>query len=598
MIHLYTTLHRRMASMLALVFLAVLPGFGLKAQSLTVISPNGGEVWTYGSIEVVTWTGQNLSSSVNIEFSYDGGVNWWYLGQVPSSPSGGNASISVPNTSTTNAKLRISDFASAQATDVSNSPFTVYVPPISVWEPASTSAVFVNSLALVYWILNVPDIMLLNVDISLDNGLSYTPVAQNVNAQTYYTYLVLSDTPSETCILKLSNAQDPSEFGLSSVFAINPIPVYTLTSPVTSQIVNVNSPLTITWNVEEPYSSSNYIEFSSNNGLTWEVIANGSNQGNSGSLEWYTPNVNSTECLIRITDSYATSSSDTSAAFTIMPFPETPVCMVTVDSLTNHNIILWEKPVSDLIADFLVYKETDEANVYEVIDTVGYAAVSMVTDNESNPSIRPYRYKIGFRDSINRVFPAGDYHQTIHLTINQGVNGSYNLIWTPYAGLTYTSYKIMRKAGNGAYEQIATVSSSFTSFTDFNAPADDIAYMVKIENAGGCTIGDASAAYNAIYSNQASFDLVSASKITKTDFSIYPNPANDRIFVQPGAQMEGAINLSISDLTGRVVYSTNFWNAIAGQAISINTAGLAEGVYLLQLTTEQAKKASKIIIEH
>ena len=122
--------------------------------------------------------------------------------------------------------------------------------------------------------------------------------------------------------------------------------------------------------------------------------------------------------------------------------------------------------------------------------------------------------------------------------------------------------------------------------------------MVKIENTGGCTIGDASAAYNAIYSKQASFDLVSASKITKTDFSIYPNPANDRIFVQPGAQMEGAINLSISDLTGRVVYSTNFWNAIAGQAISINTAGLAEGVYLLQLITEQAKKASKIIIEH
>jgi hypothetical protein len=62
--------------------------------------------------------------------------------------------------------------------------------------------------------------------------------------------------------------------------------------------------------------------------------------------------------------------------------------------------------------------------------------------------------------------------------------------------------------------------------------------------------------------------------------------------------MEGTVNLSISDLTGRVVYSTTFWNTIAGQAISINTAGLAEGVYVLQLTTEQAKKASKIIIKH
>ncbi|MBK6962641.1 MAG: hypothetical protein IPH20_01565 [Bacteroidales bacterium] len=38
------------------------------------------------------------------------------------------------------------------------------------------------------------------------------------------------------------------------------------------------------------------------------------------------------------------------------------------------------KPVSDLIADFLIYKETDEANVYEVIDTVSYEEVPMVTD--------------------------------------------------------------------------------------------------------------------------------------------------------------------------------------------------------------------------
>lgn len=65
------------------------------AQSITIQSPNGGEVWTYGRIEIATWTGQNLGNIVSIEFSYNGGINWWYFGEVPSGPNGGNASISV-----------------------------------------------------------------------------------------------------------------------------------------------------------------------------------------------------------------------------------------------------------------------------------------------------------------------------------------------------------------------------------------------------------------------------------------------------------------------------------------------------------------------
>jgi hypothetical protein len=89
---------------------------------------------------------------------------------------------------------------------------------------------------------------------------------------------------------------------------------------------------------------------------------------------------------------------------------------------------------------------------------------------DTDLAMRPYRYKIGFSDSDNRVFPAGDFHQTIHLTFSQGVGGNFNLIWTPYIGFNYSSYNILRKTGSGSYEQIATLSSSFNSYTDFNAP--------------------------------------------------------------------------------------------------------------------------------
>ncbi len=568
------------------------------AQTLTIQTPNGGETWTYGTSETTTWTGQNLSSVVNIEFSYDGGINWWYMGQVPSGPTGGIASVGPPNISTSNAILRITDFINPEASDVSDAPFTVYVPPISIWEPSGTSAVFANSPAQVYWFTNVPGIALLNAEISVDNGLTFTPVAQNLNALMSYTYIELSEIPADSCILKLYNTENPSQFGLSQVFRISPLPVYTFTSPLGGEIVKSNSLFTLSWTVENPFSSANYLEFSDDNGATWEVIANGSSQGNSGSVEWFTPYVNSDECRIRITDSYALSSNTVSEAFTIMPFPETPVCMVTVDSLTNQNVIVWEKPVSDLIADFLIYKETDEANIYDVIDTVSYQDIPMVTDPESNPSMRPYRYKIGFRDGENRVFPAGDFHQTIHLTINQGVGGNWNLIWTPYLGFDYNSYKIMRRSGNGPFEQIATVSASFGSFTDFNAPGGDIAYMVKIVNPDGCNTGLRNAVYTDVYSNQASASLVSAGDLSLSSFSVFPVPASDKINIRFGDNVKGTIKLTITDVTGRIIYSAEYSEIREGQLKTVNSSDFREGLYLLNIISADNRITKKIPVRH
>jgi len=572
--------------------------FNGQAQTITLLSPNGGEVWSYGTTEVISWSGENLGNIARVDFSPDGGNSWYYFGEVPTAPGGGNASMGVPSFPTQSALIRISDVSQPQVTDQSDAAFTINIPPISIYEPGNSSVAFVNDAAYVYWQLNIQGISLLNAEISLDNGETFSPIAQNINALISYTYLVLSDVSSDSCILKLINAENPEQFGISAVFTINPKPVYTITSPSGGEFINALSPFTISWNVENPYSNYCYLEYSINNGANWEIIDNGVSNGLSGSYDWFTPNINADQCLIRITDSYSLTSSDTSGVFSIFPFPETPVCMVTVDSLTNSNVIIWEKPDSDLIADFLVYKETDEANVYIVIDTVGYNELPVVNDYDSNPTIRPYRYKIGFKDTENRLFPAGDYHQTIHLTINQGVNGNWNLIWTPYTGFDYTSYRIMRRAGDGAFEQIATVSSSFNSYTDLDAPSGDIAYMIKIVNPDGCNTGLRNAVYTDVYSNQASASVVSVADIRKAVLGVYPNPASDILYIQPGGAIEGNISLTISDLTGRVVYSYNTGDVPAGQLISVSTAGLAEGVYLMNLNSEEVSIARKIVIRH
>jgi len=596
---IYCSISEKLKSLaIGLLLLTGLVPFNGQAQTITLLSPNGGENWVAGTYREVSWSGNNLSNDLRLHFSPDGGGNWYYLADVTSTPVGGIFPVWAPNIVSTNVLLKITDFLNPSVSDVSDAPFTITVIPIIIYQPATGSIVFVNTPTYVNWYLFETGITLLNAELSTDNGQTFTPLAQNINAQLGYTYLVLSATPAEQVILKLYNAMDPSEFSLSSVFTISNVPVYSLTSPSGGEIVNVFSPLTISWEVENPYSEYSELEYSTNNGLTWVFINNGISIGNSGSYVWSTPNINSRECRIRIRDSYAQTSIATSETFTIMPYPETPICMVTVDSLTNQNVIIWEKPVSGLISDFLVYRETSQANVYEVIGTVAYNEEPVITDIDSNPSVRPYRYKIGFVDSENRVFPAGDYHQTIHLTINQGVGGNWNLIWTPYIGFDFASYKILRKTGSGSYQQISTISSSFNSFTDFNAPSGDVAYIVAIQRSGACNAGSRSSTYLDVYSNAASLNPVSVANQKENNFSIYPVPANDLINIQFADTADGPVNLTIADLTGRIIYSRDYTEVNTGQVYSISTSGLAEGIYMLNVASKDNVNTKKIVIRH
>jgi hypothetical protein len=273
--------------------------------------------------------------------------------------------------------------------------------------------------------------------------------------------------------------------------------------------------------------------------------------------------------------------------------------MVSVDSLTNYNVIIWEKPVTDMIADFLVYRETDEANVYEVIDTVSYQSTPIVTDLGSNPAIQPYRYKLGFIDTQNRLFPASDYHQTIHLTINQGINGAWNLIWTSYVGFDYSSYKILRQSATGNYEQIANVSASFNSYTDFNAPAGVVSYMIKVEHPSGCNPALGMDDFSSIFSNVAATgSTVSINENFETEFNIFPTPADEQINIKFSQNISGITRIILSDLTGRTYLSVAFDDIRQDQVRVINTSGLTEGMYLFTILNDEGKNTRKVVIRH
>jgi hypothetical protein len=95
--------------------------------SISVNSPNGGENWRVGSTNDITWTSQNFSNNVKIEYSTNAGSTWNTI--VPSTPDDGVHPWTIPNTPTTQARVKISDTATGIPSDMSDANFTISTAP-------------------------------------------------------------------------------------------------------------------------------------------------------------------------------------------------------------------------------------------------------------------------------------------------------------------------------------------------------------------------------------------------------------------------------------------------------------------------------------
>lgn len=566
-----------------------------ETPALTLITPNGGEVWEYDTYATISWSGTNLPYYLIAELSIDGGNTWQYIGYVYSEVTGGTIEISVPFVSTENALLRLSMADLGLVLDQSDAPFTINVPPVIVYYPYEGQTMYQNSSQNISW-MSVPGINFINIELSTDNGATWTMVAENEVASNGYYYWTVEGTPSVDCFIRISNASDPSQFGLSARFSILQIPVITINSPSQGDILNTNSTYTITWSYDIPTQSPNvYLQYSVDGGSVWNYLGYGYNVGNEGSFEWTTPVISSDQCLINVSDYYSYNVTDTSEMFTIFTFPQSPICMVSVDSTMGRNVIVWERPATDLIDQFIVYKEGDQADVYEPIGTVNYEDVTVFTDTNSNPAVKPYRYKLGYVDTIGRSYPLSDLHQTIHLSINQGVGNSWNLIWTGYEGFNVASYNIYRATGNSMMEKIATISSSFQSYTDINAPAGTLYYMIEVINPNGCSPEARSGNYNSTFSNKASNQFTSVSEdILSQGIKIYPNPASDNIFIEFNSKSSDNSRILISDISGKTVIDQQV-HEVSGTT-NINTSELNSGVYFLKFISGDDYETRKFVV--
>jgi hypothetical protein len=281
----------------------------------------------------------------------------------------------------------------------------------------------------------------------------------------------------------------------------------------------------------------------------------------------------------------------------IVNLPEAPsICMVSVDSATNKNILFWETPASSGIDSVFVYRETDITNEYKKIGSLGINNPGSFIDFGSFPLVQSNKYVLAVLDSCGSTSAYSVPHKTIHLSINQGQNDNWNLIWEPYIGFDVSTYRIYRGTAEGVMALIGTTSGSSTQYTDFSAPLGNVLYQIEVINPTVCNISglkSTQVVLNKSRSNIASnwATIVQNPKLNNS-YSIYPNPFRTSLHIESaGTNRHGIIELTGPD--GKIIKRIQFNSG----KIDIDGNRLKTGIYIMNIKSGNETSTHIIIKE-
>ncbi|MFP2932512.1 lamin tail domain-containing protein [Pyxidicoccus sp. 3LG] len=104
---------------------------------VSVTAPNGGESWTAGSARTISWSASGVTN-VRVEYTLNGST--WTTLSASTPASAGSLAWTVPSTTSSAARVRVSDAANASISDTSDGAFTISS------TPTGTGNVIVNEV--------------------------------------------------------------------------------------------------------------------------------------------------------------------------------------------------------------------------------------------------------------------------------------------------------------------------------------------------------------------------------------------------------------------------------------------------------------------
>ncbi|MFC1538249.1 T9SS type A sorting domain-containing protein [Candidatus Latescibacterota bacterium] len=264
---------------------------------ITLITPNGGEILEPGSIHNIIWISAEVNS-IKIDFSVTNGSTWeTVVSSMPAVPN--SYSWTVPEVSSTECLIRISDANDFETADASDSPFSVSTTKSIIllapdggenWPSSSTQTIQWSSG-------NIDNI---EIEYSPDGGATWLNVVPSTDASVGSYDWTIPGNEATQCKIRISDSADFNIMDESEgYFEISTDNYIDITAPGAGDIWTVTSTKEIQWGFSGVVNVK--IELSIDDGANWNVLA-GSVQALTGSYFFTVSDTPSAICRIRISD--------------------------------------------------------------------------------------------------------------------------------------------------------------------------------------------------------------------------------------------------------------------------------------------------------
>jgi len=319
-------------------------------------------------------------------------------------------------------------------------------------------------------------------------------------------------------------------------------------------------------------------------------------QWSNGSTNQNLTAIGSGTYIVTVTDNNSCAVSNTLIVNTLAP-SSIPICMVTVDSSSTKNVIVWEKPISALIDSFKVYREV--SSVYSHVGSVHYNDVSEFIDNASgiNPNTTSYKYKLSVLDTCGNESALSTEHHTIHVQLSLAFPQGVNLNWNNYGGFSFSQYRILRDdLGNGNWQVIDSVSFGTSTYTSPDV-LPNAGYIVEATRPTACvSTRQSGTTRNSSKSNTALKQTIGVNELLN-DLSIIisPNPSNGKF----------TIELSNSGISNNNKFAVKIYNVLGVQVYlselkplthnEIDLSNVPKGIYFVNVYNGDKIYTRKIV---
>lgn len=489
--------------------------------SVTLTSPNGGESWTAGTSQQITWTSTGTIANVKLEYSLNNGGSW---NNIIASTNDGSQNWNIPAAQSDNALVRVSDASNSAINDASDDVFSIVAgaaASLTLTSPNGGETLNAGTTHQITW-TSTGSIANVKLEYSLDNGGSWNNIIASTGNDGSQNWNIPA-LQSENALVRVSDASNSAINDVSDdVFVIissGPASL-TLLSPNGDEKLTAGSTQPITWTSTGSIANVK-LEYSLNNGSSWATIS--SSTGNDGSFNWNVPALQSFTALVRISDASNSAINDVSdGTFSILPLVD-PLITITSPNggeiwiMGSEHDVTWTAPASianvklqyslDSGENWTTFKaSTLNDGVYGWVlpNTESHDALIRVLD-AANASV------FDISDGVFSVVPEGTPTATLTLTAPNGGEGwtagtSQQITWISTG--TIATVKLEYSLDNGSSWTIISSSTNNDGAFNWNIPTvESDSALVRISDASNSSIHDVS---NGVFS------IVTPIKLTLT----------------------------------------------------------------------------------